>query len=66
MIREISIGGVLFPPILAYMVAAAIPWLVSKRILAALGVYDFAWHPPLFNTAIYLIWLAALIAATFH
>jgi hypothetical protein len=64
-IREINIEGVLFPPILAYMLAATIPWLLSKRALAMLRIYDFVWHAPLFNTALYVIWLAVLMALTF-
>lgn len=66
MIREFHLGGVFFPPILAYMVAATIPWVLSKRVLDALGVYGFVWHPPLFNTALYVIWLAGLMALTFN
>jgi hypothetical protein len=65
MTREISLEGVLFPPILAYMIAATIPWAVSKRLLDLAGVYEFVWHAPLFNTALYVIWLAALMAFTF-
>ena len=66
MIREISLEGVLFPPILAYMLAATIPWALSKRLLGALGAYEFVWHAPLFNTALYVIWLAMLMAFTFN
>jgi hypothetical protein len=65
MTREISLEGVLFPPILAYMIVATIPWALSKRLLGLTGIYEFVWHAPLFNTALYVIWLAALMAFTF-
>ena len=30
----------------------AIFWLV-RRVLVPTGIYDFVWHPALFNTALY-------------
>nr|WP_320115906.1 DUF1656 domain-containing protein [uncultured Desulfuromonas sp.] len=35
-----------------------------KRVLIRFDIYRFIWHPPLFNTASYLIILWALSALT--
>ncbi|MEA7581048.1 p-hydroxybenzoic acid efflux pump operon protein AaeX, partial [Salmonella enterica subsp. enterica serovar Anatum] len=40
-----------FPPIFfELLLSLAIFWLV-RRMLVPTGIYDFVWHPALFNTA---------------
>jgi len=50
----------LFPVIVVFglsiffelLLSLAIFWLVRK-VLAPTGIYDFVWHPALFNSALY-------------
>ncbi|WP_043582543.1 DUF1656 domain-containing protein [Geminisphaera colitermitum] len=64
-IKEISVHGVYLSPILGYMLAAALLWLPLRRGLEWLRFYRLAWHPPLFNTALYVLLLAGLVLLTF-
>ena len=52
------------PPLLGYLAGAAVAWYAVRYLLGRLGVYRFVWHPPLFNTALYLILLSASVVAT--
>lgn len=63
MIKEIAIGGVLFAPMMGYALAAAIVWLGLRYAIQRLNLYRFVWHPPLFNTALYVIILTAFVIA---
>ncbi|WP_213774038.1 DUF1656 domain-containing protein [Bradyrhizobium sp. dw_78] len=64
MIREINIGGVLFAPMLGYALVAALIWYALRYLLMRWRLYRFVWHPPLFNTALYVILLSVLVVAT--
>lgn len=64
MIKEISLHGVYLPPLFGYFVVTGIGWLALRWLLTKLDVYRFVWHPPLFNTALYVILLSALVGAT--
>lgn len=64
MIKEIDFAGVLFPPLLGYMAAAALLWYVLKYLLGRFGLYRYVWHPPLFNTALYVVLLSLLVVST--
>jgi protein AaeX len=64
MIKEINFAGVLFPPLLGYMAVAALLWYALKYILNHYGFYRYVWHPPLFNTALYVVLLSALVVST--
>ncbi|MFB9269479.1 DUF1656 domain-containing protein [Bradyrhizobium erythrophlei] len=64
MIKEIALDGVYLPPLLGYLVGAAVGWYALRYLLTRLGAYHFVWHPPLFNTALYVILLSALVATT--
>jgi protein AaeX len=64
MIKEISIGGVLFAPLLGYALAAALIWYALRYLLMRSGAYRFVWHPPLFNAGLYIILLSILVVAT--
>lgn len=49
----IVVFGLSFPPIFfELLLSLAIFWLV-RRMLVPTGIYDFVWHPALFNTALY-------------
>lgn len=64
MIREISLDGVFLPPLFGYLLGTALVWYILRYLLGRLGVYRFVWHPPLFNTALYVILLSAFVAST--
>jgi hypothetical protein len=66
MIKEINVFGVFLPPMFGYAAMAGILWLALRRLLAGIDAYRFVWHPPLFNTALYVLILAGLVAATFR
>jgi hypothetical protein len=64
MIKEINFAGVLLPPLMGYALAATILWLALRFALARADLYRFVWHPPLFNTALYVILLSLIVVAT--
>ena len=64
MIKEIAIDGVYLPPLLGYLAGTGVGWYALRWLLTRLGVYRFIWHPPLFNTALYVILLSAFVATT--
>lgn len=64
MIKEINFAGVLLPPLMGYGLVAALLWLVTRFALSRTGLYRFIWHPPLFNTALYVILLSIVVVAT--
>lgn len=64
MIKEINFAGILLPPLIGYALAAAILWLAARFALARADLYRFVWHPPLFNTALYVILLSIVVVAT--
>jgi hypothetical protein len=64
MIKEINFAGVLFPPMLGYMLVAVVIWYVVRYALTRFGFYRYVWHPPLFNTALYLTLLGLLVTTT--
>ena len=64
MLREIAIDGIFLPPLLGELAVAAVIWYAAKTGLAWLGAYRFVWHPPLFNTALFVILLGALAAVS--
>ncbi len=64
MIREISLDGVFLPPLFGYLLGTALVWYLVRYLLGRFGVYRFIWHPPLFNTALYVIMLSAFVTLT--
>jgi hypothetical protein len=64
MIKEINFAGVLFPPMLGYMFVAVLIWYALRYLIGRFGFYRFIWHPPLFNTALYVTLLSILVIAT--
>lgn len=64
MIKEISLGGVYVPPLLGYLLGTTLVWWVLRYAIGQLGLYRFIWHPPLFNTALFVILLSSFVTAT--
>lgn len=61
MIQEIDIYGVFLPSLLAWMVLAYSITTLIRRLLSVSGVYTYVWHRPLFDIAIYVIVLGAVV-----
>ncbi len=64
MIGEISIGGVFIPSLLIWALIAFVLNVVLRRLLYAVGFYRLVWHRPLFDTALFVILLAAVVAVS--
>ncbi|MDR1011871.1 MAG: DUF1656 domain-containing protein [Opitutaceae bacterium] len=62
MLKELNLFGVYLSPLALHLAIAAIAWLILRWMLQKTGAYRHVWHAPLFNTALYVI----LLAATFH
>ena len=64
MIGELDIYGVFVPPLLLW-VAAALPLTeLLRRLLRWSGFYRLVWHRPLFDFALLVIVLGAVVAAS--
>ncbi|TCV96596.1 p-hydroxybenzoic acid efflux pump operon protein AaeX [Biostraticola tofi] len=47
------IFGLSFPPIFFQLLVSLPLFFLVRRMLQPTGIYDFVWHPALFNTALY-------------
>ncbi|ELI8050344.1 AaeX family protein [Yersinia enterocolitica] len=47
------IFGLSFPPIFLELILSLALFFVLRRVLQPKGIYEFVWHPALFNTALY-------------
>lgn len=59
--RTIDLFGFYLPPLALWMVAALVPYLILTRLAERVGFYRLVWHRPLFNAALYVIIVGALI-----
>ena len=64
MIGEISIGGVYFPSLLLFVVAAVALTGLLARSLSAMGLYRLVASRPLTDLALFLLLLAAIVWLT--
>ena len=62
MIGEINLDGVLLSSVLVSALVALAAAFVLRRALSWAGAYRFVWHPALFDTALFVILWAAVIA----
>jgi protein AaeX len=60
---EVSLFGIFVSPFPLLMLAAWIAAFPLVRIGNRLGLARNVWHPPLFNTAVYVIVLSTLVLA---
>ncbi|SNT10578.1 DUF1656 domain-containing protein [Sphingopyxis indica] len=60
MIGEIDIAGVFVSPLLLCLVIAFFARLLATRLLDQFGIYRFVWQRPLFDLALFFLflWLA--------
>ena len=66
MIREIDLFGVYLSPMVGLAGAAVLGWIVLRLVLRRLGAYRLVWHPPLFDVALFVIVLAAIVAGVWR
>ncbi|MCV9879754.1 p-hydroxybenzoic acid efflux pump operon protein AaeX [Brenneria izbisi] len=45
--------GLSFPPVFFVLLVSLALFFVVNRLLKPTGIYDFVWHPALFNTALF-------------
>jgi hypothetical protein len=62
MTGEWNIGGVFISAVLISALIALGLAFVLRRLLAFLGAYRLIWHPALFDTALFVILWAAVVA----
>lgn len=53
--------GFYLPPLMMWALAALLPFLVLRWLLGKTGFYRLVWHRPLFDTALYVIVLGAVM-----
>ncbi|WP_232628731.1 DUF1656 domain-containing protein [Methylobacterium sp. Leaf118] len=62
MTGEFDLYGVFVPSLGAWMLIAFALSLPLRRLLARAGVYRLVWHRPLFDLALYVVLLGAVVA----
>lgn len=62
---ELNLLGVFVPALLVYAALAfGLKELVCRQLLR-LNIYRFVWHRPLFDTALFVLLLGALVLLTY-
>lgn len=59
---EVDLYGVFFSTVLVSALAALAAAFVLRRLLSWAGAYRYIWHPALFDTALFVILWAGVIA----
>ena len=59
---EIDIAGIFLSTLVPTAIAALFATWVLRKLLGAAGAYHHIWHPALFDTALFLILWAIVIA----
>ncbi|MBS7544037.1 DUF1656 domain-containing protein [Ancylobacter oerskovii] len=59
--RTVDLFGFYVSPVVVWALAALVPHLALSRLAAWSGLYGLIWHRPLFDAALYVILLGALI-----
>jgi protein AaeX len=58
---EAQLDGILFAPIVLYCLLGAIIFVPVRLVLGRLRVFSAVWHPALFEVALYMIIIGAII-----
>ncbi|HEY0799217.1 MAG TPA: DUF1656 domain-containing protein [Steroidobacteraceae bacterium] len=61
MITDLNILGVYVTPFVPMAIASALITLPLLRVADRFGVTRHVWHPPLFNSAVYVIVLSLIV-----
>lgn len=62
MTGEFDLYGVFVPSLAAWMLLALLISLLLRRLLAWSGFYRLVWHRPLFDLALYVVLLGAVVS----
>jgi protein AaeX len=62
MFTEAQLDGILFAPIVLYCLVGLIVFVPVRFVLGRLGIFSAVWHPALFEVALYLIIIGAIIS----
>jgi hypothetical protein len=62
MIGEIDLYGVFVSPLLIWVVIALPLTAILRRVLARVGLYRFVWHRPLFDLALLVMMVGAVVS----
>ena len=62
MTGQFDLFGLYFPWLMMTALAAFIATLAIGKLLARRGLYQYIWHPPLFNTALFFIVLGISVS----
>lgn len=62
MTGEFDLYGVFVPSLAAWMLLALLISLPLRRLLAWSGFYRMVWHRPLFDLALYVVLLGAVVS----
>lgn len=60
-LRPLDFFGFYLPPILLWMLVVLVPFVVLRWVLGRLGFYAHVWHRPLFDTALFVVFLGILV-----
>ncbi len=66
MIGELSLYGVLFPPLLLSAGAALLGMAVLRRLLARVGFYRLVWQPALVDLSLFILLVGAIDTVAFR
>jgi hypothetical protein len=64
MIGEIDVYGVFVPSLLVWVLASLPLTAVLRRLLRSFGLYRLVWHRPLFDFALLIIVVGAVVAVS--
>jgi len=62
MIGEIDLYGVFVSPLLIWVAIALPLTAILRRVLARVGLYRFVWHRPLFDLALLVVMVGAVVS----
>lgn len=62
MTGELDLYGVFVPTLAAWMALAFIANVLVRRFLSAISFYRLVWHRPLFDLALYVVLLGAVVS----
>ena len=62
MITDVNIYGVYIPTLAAIALVCFFLNAILRRVLAYIGFYRLVWHRPLFDLALYVVVLGAVVS----
>lgn len=60
-LKPVDFFGFYLPPMFLWALVALVPFLIVRWVLGRSGAYAFIWHRPLFDAALFVVILGALI-----